>query len=222
LLGTVAEALCSFIFPLHWHHVFIPVLPRSCIEFISAPVPYIMGCDSDFLHGVSIPVDIIKVNLDNNMVGAASLRLPKLPERQYNKLREDILKLVRDRGAIRDPTESSYFDLQFIDVAFNLAPIPEEISQSGLMANVLPRPGVIVKHAPFDAHEIRMTFYRFFVGFFQKYKSYIITDRDSENALQDAKRNVFSFEANNHFRKEQFIRDLPENAKVSFLLKTIS
>jgi hypothetical protein len=210
----VAEALSSFIFPLHWHHVYIPVLPRSCIEFISAPVPFIMGCDSSFLHGVSIPVDVIKVNLDNNMVGAASTRLPKLPERQYNRLREEILKLVRDRGAIRDPTESSYFDLQFIDVAFNLAPIPEEITQYGLMVNVLPRPGVSLKPVPFNAHEVRMTFFRFFVSYLQKYKSFIINDKESEAALQEAKQNVFLFEANAHFKKDMFIRDLPENAKV--------
>ncbi|KAL0483263.1 hypothetical protein AKO1_011546 [Acrasis kona] len=213
LLNVVSEALCSFIHPFHWHHVYIPVLPRSCIEFIAAPVPFIMGCDSSFLSGIHIPQDVIKVNLDNNMIGAATTRLPKLPERQFNNLKMDISKIVRDRGAIKNPTGSSYFDIQHIDCAFNLAPIPDEVNfgLSGLSRATTPTtPGIAPK---FDAHSIRLAFYRFFVSLFSKIEQCIMHTSDSQEALQEARQNVFLFDTNDHFKKDQFIRDLPDTAR---------
>lgn len=37
LLGTVAETLCALLFPFKWHHIYIPLLPQKCLEFLQAP-----------------------------------------------------------------------------------------------------------------------------------------------------------------------------------------
>merc|ERR1719230_2315732 len=31
------------LFPMHWQHIFIPVLPESLVDYISAPMPYLIG-----------------------------------------------------------------------------------------------------------------------------------------------------------------------------------
>jgi hypothetical protein len=44
LLAYAAEAMVSFIRPFEWMGVYIPVLPRSLLDYVQAPVPFIMGC----------------------------------------------------------------------------------------------------------------------------------------------------------------------------------
>ena len=36
----------SQVFPFRWEHVYIPVLPLQLIEFVNAPIPFIMGVNS--------------------------------------------------------------------------------------------------------------------------------------------------------------------------------
>ena len=45
----IAEAITSLLFPLHWQHVYVPILPSSLLHFLDAPVPFIMGvyCQTD-------------------------------------------------------------------------------------------------------------------------------------------------------------------------------
>jgi hypothetical protein len=42
-LLPATETLCHLIFPFHWEHIFIPLLPEKLIDFICAPMPFICG-----------------------------------------------------------------------------------------------------------------------------------------------------------------------------------
>ena len=42
-LCSVVHAAVALLYPLKWQHTFIPILPRSMIDVVSAPVPYITG-----------------------------------------------------------------------------------------------------------------------------------------------------------------------------------
>ncbi|XP_034019109.1 DENN domain-containing protein 5B [Thalassophryne amazonica] len=46
-LMTVAEGITTLLFPFQWQHVYVPILPASLFHFLDAPVPYIMGLQSD-------------------------------------------------------------------------------------------------------------------------------------------------------------------------------
>jgi hypothetical protein len=48
-LAPCAEALLSFMFPLAWPHVYIPLLPSTFLETLDAPVPFFVGMDANFL-----------------------------------------------------------------------------------------------------------------------------------------------------------------------------
>ncbi len=43
MLGYAVEAFLSFIFPFRWEHVIIPILPSTLKDYLSAPVPIIVG-----------------------------------------------------------------------------------------------------------------------------------------------------------------------------------
>jgi hypothetical protein len=49
LLTLTAEAILSFIFPLKWTHVYIPILPQQLLGVLAAPLPFLVGIHSSFL-----------------------------------------------------------------------------------------------------------------------------------------------------------------------------
>lgn len=50
LLTLTAEAILSFIFPLKWTHVYIPILPKQLLGVLAAPLPFLVGIHSSFLQ----------------------------------------------------------------------------------------------------------------------------------------------------------------------------
>ena len=45
LLTHASIALISFLFPLCWKHVLIPILPKNMTDVLDAPVPFLIGID---------------------------------------------------------------------------------------------------------------------------------------------------------------------------------
>lgn len=43
MLTLVAEILCGWLYPLNWYHILIPVLPARLINYLQAPVPFLVG-----------------------------------------------------------------------------------------------------------------------------------------------------------------------------------
>tara|TARA_B100000795_G_scaffold265084_1_gene246426 strand:+ start:65 stop:1189 length:1125 start_codon:yes stop_codon:yes gene_type:complete len=70
-LNKCGEALLSLLFPLQWQHVYVPLLPTQLLEYLSAPVPFIMGVHTSCLasqEGIeSLPSSVV-VHLDFNKV----------------------------------------------------------------------------------------------------------------------------------------------------------
>jgi hypothetical protein len=70
-LNKCGEALIALLFPLCWQHVYVPLLPTQLLEYLSAPVPFIMGVHTSCLasqEGIeSLPFSVV-VHLDFNKV----------------------------------------------------------------------------------------------------------------------------------------------------------
>lgn len=80
VLHKCAEALISLLFPLCWQHVYVPLLPVQLLEYLSAPVPFIMGVHTSALashEGIeSLPSSVV-VHLDyNNVAPPMEVLLP--------------------------------------------------------------------------------------------------------------------------------------------------
>lgn len=48
----VAESVCALIFPFTWQNVYVPILPSSLLHFLDAPVPFIMGIQTEVENDV--------------------------------------------------------------------------------------------------------------------------------------------------------------------------
>jgi hypothetical protein len=42
-LSACVQAANALIAPMNWQHIFIPILPLKLIEYLSAPMPYLIG-----------------------------------------------------------------------------------------------------------------------------------------------------------------------------------
>lgn len=156
VLGTIAEVLTAIIYPFHWPHVYIPILPKACIEFIYAPVPFIMGVHTSFFDNDECPPEVVRVDLDNNTVmDGMGLQIPKLPEKPRDKLRNSLQKVFASCPV-------SKFNPNQVDLAFSIAPSPEE---SDAEVNEIKR--------EFKTLDVRLSFLKFFVSLFQKYRHYM-------------------------------------------------
>jgi hypothetical protein len=67
-------ALTMLLYPLKWQHIFIPVLPMKLIDYVAAPMPFIVGIHSSMLKKVnSMPTEsLVIVNLDTREVSGLS------------------------------------------------------------------------------------------------------------------------------------------------------
>jgi hypothetical protein len=70
-ITKISEALLSLIFPLEWPFVYIPLVPPSLVDYLHAPLPFVMGIhSSNFLVESVIPVmpQCVVINLNQKIV----------------------------------------------------------------------------------------------------------------------------------------------------------
>lgn len=132
-LTVVSETLLSLMYPFVWQHVLIPLLPKSLIDFLHAPFPFIIGMHASYIDTASLHGDILDdlviVDLDRNHVdlpGPTTRRPPGLPHKEKKKLwaKLKVLKLWRAPDA-RSAYETKCLDN--MDLAFTNAPCPNEV-----------------------------------------------------------------------------------------------
>ena len=118
LLTISAESLRALLFPFSWQAIYIPVLPRSTIEFLYSPVPFFMGIcvdlleEQDLIAGVE---DVIFVDLDRDQIhvlqdDSHSNDSPPIPEHHRKKL----LSRLRKCCSIHDPDHPSLKWINFL------------------------------------------------------------------------------------------------------------
>jgi DENN (AEX-3) domain len=103
ILGPVAEALLSLLFPFRWQGMYLPILPYSMLEILDAPVPYLVGLHARYLAEIPIeqrPPGVVVVDLDRDAVHLGvtecrsehSRQIPSLPERHALKCKAKLME----------------------------------------------------------------------------------------------------------------------------------
>eukprot|EP00817_Percolomonadidae_sp_ATCC50343_P002501 CAMPEP_0117418888 /NCGR_PEP_ID=MMETSP0758-20121206/575_1 /TAXON_ID=63605 /ORGANISM="Percolomonas cosmopolitus, Strain AE-1 (ATCC 50343)" /LENGTH=787 /DNA_ID=CAMNT_0005199653 /DNA_START=224 /DNA_END=2584 /DNA_ORIENTATION=+ len=186
-LNVVCSTLRDLIFPFKWHHVYIPILPIKCLEFLNAPMPFVMGTHTTFLPD-DIPDHIVLVDLDNNTVNDQGNLTTPLPERETTKLTVGLHKLGIDEAikfSCKPPSDS----------AFTMAPPPMEFeSNDG-------------NHVSFEVVQpkIRELFLRFFTSLFKRYRSFLLLEKRDIT--------IDNFEPMDIFDSKGFIADSQVDAR---------
>ncbi|GFO01090.1 DENN domain-containing protein 2a-like isoform x2 [Plakobranchus ocellatus] len=87
ILTQTVHALSALLYPFHWQHVYVPLLPPEMLDVVCAPMPYIVGVLSAFLPQV-LKMDteqVFIVDLDKKSIvksqGDESTILPRKVQR---------------------------------------------------------------------------------------------------------------------------------------------
>lgn len=68
VLGPCVHAAVSLLWPMSWQHVYVPILPPSKLDFVMAPMPFVVGillADLDYVLGQTLD-EVVFVHLDSN------------------------------------------------------------------------------------------------------------------------------------------------------------
>ena len=60
-LSACVQAANAIIYPMHWQHIYIPVLPKHLIDYLLAPMPFLIGVPTpiwEVSHFVTVTRDL--------------------------------------------------------------------------------------------------------------------------------------------------------------------
>ncbi|GIL47652.1 hypothetical protein Vafri_4419 [Volvox africanus] len=99
---AAVQAAQALIYPFKWHHIYLPILPRDLVDYLSAPMPFLVGLTQEMLPLIRhIPMsEVTTVDLDLQKVssppGSQSDDGRSLPYgRQLGAALEAVFKTVR-------------------------------------------------------------------------------------------------------------------------------
>nr|CAD7196758.1 unnamed protein product [Timema douglasi] len=97
-LSACVQSANAIIYPMNWQHIFIPVLPMALMDYLLAPMPYLIGVPEPILKRVrkSDLGEVVVLDADNNTVETPFLDLESLPQDVVNSLRRQL----RNRAAL--------------------------------------------------------------------------------------------------------------------------
>ncbi|KAL4195829.1 hypothetical protein AMTRI_Chr04g180270 [Amborella trichopoda] len=94
ILSAVVLSIVPLIRPYQWQSLLMPVLPNDMLDFLDAPVPYIVGVKNKTAEVQSKLANVILVDVNKNQVKSPSI--PQLPQHKelLSSLRPHHAKLV--------------------------------------------------------------------------------------------------------------------------------
>uniref|UniRef100_A0AAR5P9Q0 UDENN domain-containing protein n=1 Tax=Dendroctonus ponderosae TaxID=77166 RepID=A0AAR5P9Q0_DENPD len=97
-LSACVQSANDIIYPMIWQHIFIPVLPLSLIDYLLAPMPFLIGVPDEVLKKVSRSEigEVVILDADSNTVETPFDDLNNLPQDVINSLR----KHLRNKSAL--------------------------------------------------------------------------------------------------------------------------
>ena len=98
-LGMVVQAAASMLYPFKWQHIFVPILPHSWIDYITAPMPFVCGIHASMLDEVlqqPIEDSMVFAKLDTGELLTVGEMPGSLPNAGGGKLEKAFHKLLAD------------------------------------------------------------------------------------------------------------------------------
>ncbi|KAM7369474.1 hypothetical protein PAMP_013741 [Pampus punctatissimus] len=88
------------LYPMHWQHVYIPVLPQHLLDYCCAPMPYLIGVHSSLMEkvrGMALD-DVVVLNVDTNTLETPYEDLQSLPNDVVSSLKSRLKKVSATTG----------------------------------------------------------------------------------------------------------------------------
>ena len=91
-LSACIQAANSLIYPMYWQHIFIPVLPNHLLDYLSAPMPFLIGVPSETFNQVKRRElgDVVMLDADENSLQTPFDDVHLLPMEIINFLKKNL------------------------------------------------------------------------------------------------------------------------------------
>ncbi|XP_041815412.1 DENN domain-containing protein 1A isoform X2 [Chelmon rostratus] len=99
-LTACVHGSAAMLYPMHWQHVYIPVLPQHLLDYCCAPMPYLIGVHSSLLEkvrGLALD-DVVILNVDTNTLETPYDDLQSLPNDVVSSLKSRLKKVSTTTG----------------------------------------------------------------------------------------------------------------------------
>uniref|UniRef100_A0A3Q3W9Y4 UDENN domain-containing protein n=1 Tax=Mola mola TaxID=94237 RepID=A0A3Q3W9Y4_MOLML len=98
-LTACVHGSAAMLCPMHWQHVYIPVLPQHLLDYC-APMPYLIGVHSSLMEKVRRLTldDVVVLNVDTNTLETPYNDLQSLPNDVVSSLKSSLKKVSSTTG----------------------------------------------------------------------------------------------------------------------------
>ncbi|XP_054468256.1 DENN domain-containing protein 1A isoform X2 [Anoplopoma fimbria] len=99
-LTACVHGSTAMLYPMHWQHVYIPVLPQHLLDYCCAPMPYLIGVHSSLMEkvrGMALD-DVVVLNVDTNTLETPYDDLQSLPNDVVSSLKNRLRKVSTTTG----------------------------------------------------------------------------------------------------------------------------
>uniref|UniRef100_A0A8C4N9F1 UDENN domain-containing protein n=1 Tax=Eptatretus burgeri TaxID=7764 RepID=A0A8C4N9F1_EPTBU len=100
MLTACVHAAATLLYPMHWQHIYIPVLPPHLIDYCGAPMPYLIGIHSSLMECVGeMPLEeVVTLNVDTNVLHSPFDDLTALPHDVVSSLKSRLKRQSTETG----------------------------------------------------------------------------------------------------------------------------
>ncbi|KAK8741642.1 hypothetical protein OTU49_002317 [Cherax quadricarinatus] len=91
-LSACVQAANSVIYPMQWQHIYIPVLPQHLLDYLLAPMPFLIGVNTLLLSKVQMDDvgEAVILDADNNIVKTPFNDIDTLPDEVVMNLKRNL------------------------------------------------------------------------------------------------------------------------------------
>lgn len=105
-LSACVQAANATLFPMSWQHIFIPILPKHFVDYLLAPMPFLIGVPASVMKTVRMSDigDVVILNVDENELRSPFQDLESLPPELVSSLK----KALSDKNALGDAVSRAF------------------------------------------------------------------------------------------------------------------
>ncbi|CRL06710.1 CLUMA_CG019544, isoform A [Clunio marinus] len=104
-LSSCLQASCSLLFPMIWQHIYIPILPMKLKDYLSAPMPFCIGCPEAVFDTVRREEigDVVIIDCDRNCIESPHNDIAEMPQDIVAYLKKQLTNPSADLRGNRIP-----------------------------------------------------------------------------------------------------------------------
>jgi hypothetical protein len=139
-VSAAVHAANAALYPLSWQHIFLPVIPEAFLDYLTAPMPFLVGLHSSLSEDAKrLPCDdVFTLNLDDGSFTYFEEDFEAIPSGPFTLLRVGLLREIERTRGEDSQAVARVFRTFFSSV---LGPYKQHIK--GVVAHPPPRDAII-------------------------------------------------------------------------------